>query len=117
MSPVDGGRHCGSCDKVIADYSKMTDQEIIRHINTSGSGCAHFRADQVSDGTTYGGWKFHHKWKVAVAMLLIGSVFLVSCRRRTTGFYAIPKKSWKHKHKKEQGRSEVREHFITEESK
>lgn len=85
MTPVEGGRHCNSCNKVLPDFSVMSDEEIQSHLLKSGAGCGRFRADQVTDGTTYGGWKFYTKWKSAVALLMLGSVFLVSCRRNVSG--------------------------------
>ncbi len=114
MTPVDGGRHCGSCDKVITDYTKMTDEEIIAHMNSSGTGCAHFRADQVQDGTSYEGWKFYAKWKAAVALLMIGSVFMVSCRRQLSGAYHTNYQRVPHKKNDstQQGRRTVRTQFL-----
>lgn len=85
MKAVDGGRHCGSCNKVLPDFSSMSDEQITAFIQRTGTSCGHFRADQVQDGTTYGGWKFYGKWKAAVALLVLGSVFLVSCRRQVSG--------------------------------
>jgi len=104
MTPVDGGRHCGSCNKVLPDFSVMQEEQIAAYFKSAtGPVCGQFRADQVSDGTTYGGWKFYSKWKTAVALLLIGSMFMISCRRHTRGCVAYSDKGdVKHGHKKEQ---------------
>ena len=85
MTPVNGGRHCHSCNKVLPDFSGMTTDEIEKHIRTTGAECGRFRADQVTDGSSYGNWKFYGKWKTAVALLMIGSLFMVSCRRHVKG--------------------------------
>ena len=96
MTPAGGGRHCASCNKVLPDFSQKTNEEILEYMaNASGEVCGRFRADQVTDGTTYGGWKFYSKWKVAVSVLLIGSVFMISCRQKIQGKRHVPFKEEK----------------------
>lgn len=117
MTPVDGGRHCASCNKIIPDFSDKTEAEIIAHLQTTGQSCGRFRSDQVSDGTTYGGWQSYFKWKSAVAMLMIGSVFMISCRRHTSGMYAVyPEKHRIRKHDTTEGKRTPRARFFGEES-
>ena len=44
-----GGRHCGSCDRHIMDFSKQTNQEILDIIKKNQSEvCGIFNADQVA---------------------------------------------------------------------
>ncbi len=108
MTPVEGGRHCDACSKVIPDFSDKTEAEIIQAIQ-SGVTCGSFATSQVTDGSTYGGWKHFLNWKIGMAMLVAGSVFMASCsgassRNRTTGFVATAQhkkitKGHKKKHK------------------
>ena len=49
MSPRDQGRFCGSCEKMVVDFSKMTDQELIQHLSQSNRGiCGRFKNDQLN---------------------------------------------------------------------
>lgn len=96
MTPVEGGRHCGSCDKVITDFTDKTEYEILMAITSPNRVCGHFRSDQVTDGQTYGGWQHYFKWKSAVAVLIAGSLFLAACHKkayRTGGMPNRPKHS------------------------
>lgn len=48
MTPDAKGRFCGSCAKVVVDFSMMTDNEIARFLkNNTGSTCGHFTRDQL----------------------------------------------------------------------
>jgi len=48
MTPDAKGRFCGSCAKVVVDFSVMTDNEIVRFLkNNTGSTCGHFTRDQL----------------------------------------------------------------------
>ncbi len=48
MSLQTGGRHCDSCQKVVHDFTKMNDEELIAFMKTSEKGsCGRFREDQV----------------------------------------------------------------------
>jgi hypothetical protein len=84
MIPVEGGRHCSSCNKLIRDFTNHSQEEIVSLISSSATiTCGRFRADQVTDGQTYGGWKYFFKWKSAVSVLLAGSMFLISCHKKS----------------------------------
>lgn len=85
MTPVETGRHCSVCNISVTDFTQMNEAQIKDHIAKYGLHCGRFRADQVTDDTSYTGWKYFSKWKSAVATLLIGSVFMVSCRRHVHG--------------------------------
>lgn len=113
MTPVDGGRHCASCNKVIPDFTQKTEEEILEHLS-NGQTCGHFRADQITDGATHGSWQHYFKWKHAIALLLMGSLFLTACRRRTTGIVAKWDDPPKHKSKEgKHGKRELREKWFT----
>ena len=47
--PLSGkGRSCDTCQKVVLDYSKMSDSEIIYLLKTDSSACGNFRTDQMN---------------------------------------------------------------------
>jgi hypothetical protein len=49
MSPADKGRFCASCQKVVIDFSRMTDNELAAFFKKpSGSVCGHLRQDQLN---------------------------------------------------------------------
>lgn len=48
MTPADKGRHCKSCDKVVVDFSRMTDAQVVSHFkNYQGKTCGRFRTEQL----------------------------------------------------------------------
>ena len=49
MQSVDGGRFCGNCQKVVVDFTAMTDAGVIRSMaRHKGSTCGRFRAEQLN---------------------------------------------------------------------
>ena len=49
MTPTEGGRHCAQCDKVLVDFSVLTDKEIVEVVkNNKGKLCGHFRKSQLN---------------------------------------------------------------------
>ncbi|QJX46893.1 carboxypeptidase-like regulatory domain-containing protein [Hymenobacter taeanensis] len=49
MTPAAQGRHCAACDKVVVDFTRMTDAEIVAFLGQSaGKSCGRFRADQLN---------------------------------------------------------------------
>ncbi|UPL49171.1 carboxypeptidase-like regulatory domain-containing protein [Hymenobacter sublimis] len=50
MTPATQGRHCAACDKVVVDFTRMSDAELLAHLGQpkgSGSTCGRFRASQL----------------------------------------------------------------------
>jgi CarboxypepD_reg-like domain len=49
MTPAAQGRHCTACDKVVVDFTRMTDAEVVAFLSqASGRSCGRFRAEQLS---------------------------------------------------------------------
>jgi hypothetical protein len=104
MSPREGGRHCDSCNIVVRDFSRLSNDEIIKEINSpSENSCGSFHAYQLQEPFTdkrnlvirfyqrvLASPKKKHvvrSFQLGLAMLLL----LVSgCHRRMSGFYAHP---------------------------
>src|SRR3569833_2484292 len=48
MTPVDRGRFCQSCAKLVVDFTTMIDQEILNYISKASGGiCGRFANDQL----------------------------------------------------------------------
>ncbi len=50
MTPTATGRHCASCEKVVVDFTRMTDGEVVAWLAKEGDkpGCGNFRPDQLN---------------------------------------------------------------------
>ncbi len=48
MSLVDKGRYCHSCSKVVFDFTKASDKEIIAHLNNNKNTCGRFLNVQLN---------------------------------------------------------------------
>lgn len=56
MSVEEKGRHCQSCNKVVVDFTGMTDAEIVAHFTTyKGNTCGRFRTEQLERDIRLGG--------------------------------------------------------------
>lgn len=48
MTPAAQGRHCAACDKVVVDFTRLTDAEVVAFLSQAGgSNCGRFRAEQL----------------------------------------------------------------------
>jgi hypothetical protein len=48
MTPQKGGKFCVSCDKIVVDFSKMTDSELLDYFqNYQGGTCGNFNTLQI----------------------------------------------------------------------
>ncbi|MFY7963768.1 MAG: carboxypeptidase-like regulatory domain-containing protein [Chitinophagaceae bacterium] len=48
MTPQDKGRHCQSCNKIVVDFSVMTDRQVLDYFkNAKGNTCGRFHDDQL----------------------------------------------------------------------
>jgi len=49
MTPLTSGRHCGSCDKSVVDFTSFSDLQIVQHIQSSqGEICGRFSNRQLN---------------------------------------------------------------------
>lgn len=48
MEPAVRGRYCGQCAKVVTDFTRMTDAQVIDWMQNIGGGCGSFRPDQLN---------------------------------------------------------------------
>jgi TonB family protein len=81
MQPQGNGRHCESCQKIVIDFTKMTDQQIIDHIsaNAGKKMCGTFKNSQLPPPQQ----EIHHREKAVLflaAVLLVFGMTLFSCQ-------------------------------------
>jgi CarboxypepD_reg-like domain len=87
MTPAGQGRHCQSCDKIVTDFTAMSNSQIINYLSTAGNVCGRFNKPQLT-GINYGleidsstskwSWK-----KMALAFTIFSSGF--SCKSIAQG--------------------------------
>lgn len=71
MDAVPGGRHCGSCNKVVVDFTQYTQEEIIDYFKKHGQNvCGQYRPDQLAGHQPHS-WRY----RLAFASLLTLSFF------------------------------------------
>jgi hypothetical protein len=91
MTPESKGRFCSSCDKVVYDMSIMTDNEIIKLVESDKKICGRFRNDQLNRSIAYT-IPFRAKkpsWAIA-ASLLVGLSLLSCAEEPVVGELEVP---------------------------
>lgn len=48
MTPKDKGRHCASCNKTVVDFTKQTDEQIVKTFEANGNLCGRFKGQQLN---------------------------------------------------------------------
>jgi hypothetical protein len=78
MTPAAQGRHCAACNKVVVDFTHMTDAEVLAYVGQSvGASCGRFRSTQldrplvVLDSDSGASWR--KRLLAAVALLGLGT--------------------------------------------
>ncbi len=79
MTQTDKGKHCASCNKVVIDFSKMKDQEIIDVMlkHHGKKVCGNFFNTQIEKPIRYIIPQKHIKWPAIAAMLVAGIFHLM----------------------------------------
>lgn len=74
MTQTEKGKHCLSCNKVVIDFSKMNDTEIIEvlKLNKGKKVCGNFYYSQIERPIYVGVVKSRNKWPAIAAMLVAG---------------------------------------------
>lgn len=88
MTPKEQGRFCSSCEKIVVDFSKMSDKEMLDYFTkTAGqSTCGRFANDQLNRKVEETVTKPRRFSMAYVWNLLLASVlFFESCNEATTG--------------------------------
>ncbi len=68
MTPAPGGRHCAACNKIVVDFTVMTEVEVVAALRQPGRVCGRFRSEQLTThDTPAGGWA---RWLAAAAVTL-----------------------------------------------
>lgn len=69
-----GGRHCAQCDKVVTDFTAMSDEELISFLLKNKNICGHFKKSQLNRPLAIAGPKRFKmpQWHAIAAMLVAG---------------------------------------------
>lgn len=89
MTITEQGRHCASCNKVVVDFTHMTNTDIINYLleKKGQRVCGNFYKPQIQHPITVHPTSVKHKWPVIAAMLVAGlfSFYPVQAQQPTTG--------------------------------
>ena len=79
MNPANKGRHCAQCDKVVLDFTSMSDEELIHFLLRNKNVCGHFNKTQLNRPIAIEGpKKFKMPQWPAVAAMLVAGLFSVA---------------------------------------
>jgi hypothetical protein len=79
MTPKEQGRFCGSCQKIVVDFSAMTDKELLDYIsNASQNLCGRFAPDQLNKDIKATENKKRFSWAYVWNVLLATFLFTES---------------------------------------
>ncbi|MGZ4054764.1 MAG: energy transducer TonB [Bacteroidia bacterium] len=84
MQPQENGRYCGSCQKIVIDFTNKTEQEIIDHIaaNSGKKMCGTFRTTQLQQPNHFiESPKYENSIRFLAALLLVFGMSLFSCNK------------------------------------
>ncbi len=74
MTQLDQGKHCSSCQRVVIDFSKMSDSEIVQYLlkHKSEKICGNFYSTQINRPMGFVNKKKSVRWPSIAAMLVAG---------------------------------------------
>jgi len=99
MSLNDIGRHCTSCNTTVVDFTKMTDDEIVKYLssNSTQNTCGHFLKGQIKNDKNSFQLYFYNLYEKAhfkinnrflrfATLVLLGGILILSgCNTPTKG--------------------------------
>ncbi len=79
MKPMGEGRHCTSCDRIIVDFSNISDEELIKVLKTGKYHCGRFSGEQLEKIYYIGEpQRQRKKYWGAIAAAIVAGMFTVS---------------------------------------
>lgn len=86
MTSKEQGRYCGSCEKVVVDFTVMSDKEMLDHISKAAgqSVCGRFANDQLNRKVEAPANKRRFSLAYVWNLLLASVLFFESCNDTTT---------------------------------
>lgn len=69
MTPKDQGRHCASCNKTVIDFTKKTDEQIIKSLESKGNLCGRFKTQQIDREIVLARKDKNNYWSIAASGL------------------------------------------------
>lgn len=87
MTPKEQGRFCGACQKVVVDFTSMSDKEMLDHISKAAeqSVCGRFANDQLKRKVEAPANKRKFSLAYVWNLLMASVLFFESCNDTTTG--------------------------------
>lgn len=86
MTPMEKGRHCGACNKVVIDFSSMTDSQIVNYLLENKNTCGKFNTTQLNRTYTIYSIKKRNTWP-AIAAMLVAGMFSLSAPTLNAGVH------------------------------
>ena len=84
MTPIGAGRHCGTCQKTVVDFTQQTDAELLAYFQQASPGqtCGRFRPAQL--GRPLAAHPVPpQRWQLWLAGLLVAAFTTQSCQHQT----------------------------------
>lgn len=78
MTPVQQGKHCAACNKVVVDFSSMTDTQLIEYLLKNKNTCGKFKPSQLNRTYSIASKTKKTHWPAIAAMLVAGMFSLTS---------------------------------------
>lgn len=96
MTPLAGGRHCAQCNKVVKDFTQMSDTQVYDFVSQNRDTCGRFKQQQLNrtllpaPASTY-----HYKWygRAAAGTLLMSAFLPNTLHAQTKDSTSIPNAS------------------------
>jgi hypothetical protein len=87
MTLKEQGRFCASCEKIVVDFSKMSDRELLNHLSKAVGQpvCGRFANDQLNRNMAPVANKRRFSLMYVWNLLLATALFFESCNDSTTG--------------------------------
>ncbi|SNR73718.1 hypothetical protein SAMN06269173_10634 [Hymenobacter mucosus] len=56
MTPAPGGRHCAACNKVVVDFTRLSEAEAVAYLKQHPGACGRFRSEHVNPLPNWASW-------------------------------------------------------------
>jgi len=78
MTQMEKGRHCDSCNKIVVDFSPLTDSQIVNYLLQNKNTCGKFNPTQLDRTYTIYQIKKRKNWPAIAAMVVAGMFSLAT---------------------------------------
>lgn len=91
MSPQEGGRYCAQCDKVVKDFTQMSDAQVYDFVKQNQHSCGRFNQQQLNR-TIISETSLNYKWygRAAAGTLLMSAFLPNTLNAQTMDSTTVP---------------------------